>query len=111
MSKTYCDNIEINESVPATGNYTYTYVSPAYVRSVRAQYTTKGANTTAKLQGSIDGTTYEDIQTIAAGFNAKVAVFHPYLRVSLDNTDASPEANELHLMSEWEKGAEEIQVD
>jgi hypothetical protein len=101
--------LNISESVPATGNYTHTFERKVmYIRTIRAQYVTKGANTTAKLQGSFDGTTYEDLQTIAAGYNNAVSCRHPYLKISFDNTDASPEANEMEVMTEWDKDSVEI---
>ncbi len=66
-------------------------------RKVRAWYKTKGANTTAKLQGSFDNTAWYDLQTLAAGANAGVDVLEPFMRVTLTNAGTAAETNDIHL--------------
>lgn len=87
-------------SVGAGATVTSDAVSAAAVRRVRAWHKTKGANSTAKLQGSFDGTTWYDLQTLTAGVNAIVEVADAFLRVSVNNAGASAETNDVWLLAQ-----------
>ncbi len=86
-----------NQSVAAGGTYNSDAIGSGAAKRVRAWYATKGANSTAKLQGSFDGTTWYDLQTLAAGVNAIVEVAEPHLRVTVTNAGAAAETNNVWI--------------
>lgn len=89
-----------NQSIGAGATVNSTPLSIGAARKVRCWYKTKGANTTAKLQGSFDNATWYDLQTLAAGANAGVDVLEPYMRVSTTNAGTGAETNDIYLFAQ-----------
>ena len=81
----------VDQSVPVS-TLNSDDVKSDLVRNVRVHWLTKGANTTGKLQGSLDGTNFYDLQTLAGGVNVVVQVADEFIRIQLVQT-VSAETN------------------
>ena len=65
-------------------------------RKARVQWTVKGSSTTGELQGSLDGTTFVSLQTLAAGLNVVVGIEVPFVRIRLTQA-TSPQNNTVFI--------------
>lgn len=100
--KDYSDRGEvftpINQTIAATATVDSAAINVAAASQVKVYYKTKGATTTAKLQGSFNGTDWYDIQTLVAGINPVQDSTDPYVRITATNANATVgEANEILL--------------
>lgn len=86
-----------NVSVPAGGSYTSPAISAVEYRRARVVWAVKGANTTGSLEISLDGSTWWQLQNLAAGLNPDVALVAAYVRVRLSNAGAAAETNDVWL--------------
>lgn len=90
-----------NQSVALSSTYNSTYTESGAAKRVRVWFKTKGANSTAKLQGSFDATNWYDLQTLAAGVNTILDIAEPYLRVTVANANATAaEVNDVWLYAQ-----------
>lgn len=86
-----------NQSVPAGQTYNSASIITAAVKRVRIWYKTKGTLSSAKLQGSFDGTTWYDIDTLNGGVNAIEEIAEPYVRITVTNSGGTAETNEVWI--------------
>lgn len=88
-------NVITNQSIPTTQTVISGIVNGGAVKNVKVNWRVAGATCVGKLQGSMDGTNWYDIQTLASGINAVVATQDPYLRVTVLNNNGASQTNEV----------------
>jgi len=87
----------IDEQIGASSSVTSNEILSRNLDKVRVDWETKGANTTADLEGTIDGSNWFVLQSLSAGVNDPVETMCERVRINASNSGGSGEQNTVHL--------------